>query len=243
MSALGAPFDRPGVHMLIDPDKWTDDDLRGVVGNVRTPVRSIILGGTYLHSGRMAQAAGICRAAGLPMGSFVGVGPLDSYLVEGTQFALVPVLLGARSTQLVTDHLFWIVEPAARLGVDLRCIGYVPIDGGVATAAAFFAQYVAVPHERPEILSVLASVAAALGLRGLYLDAGSGAAHPVTRREIAAARANFAGTVIVGGGVRDAAAVTAALEAGADAVVVGTQLERSRSMVWLPDGDMGSASQ
>jgi len=233
MTTLGAPFDQQGVHLLIDPDKWTGEQLDGIVMAVRPPVRSLIVGGTYIHSGRTGEVVTRCAKGGLPVGTFVGAGPVDSFLGNGAQFMIVPILLGALSTRFITDQLFQLVEAAERAEVNVQCVAYVPLDGGVKTAAAFFTQHTPLPRNRPELVALVGKVAACLGIRGLYLESGSGARYPVTRDEIAAARKVFKGTLLVGGGVRTPQVCTRAFEAGADAVVVGTCLEESRSLGWL----------
>jgi len=64
-------------------------------------------------------------------------------------------------------------------------------------------------------------------MRAVYLDAGSGARVPVCADLIRAARASSGAPLFVGGGVRGAAGVRLAREAGADFVVVGTLFERA----------------
>ena len=65
------------------------------------------------------------------------------------------------------------------------------------------------------------------GFHLLYLEAGSGAEMPVSPALIQAARSVEGLTVMVGGGLRDGAAVRRAVEAGADWVVTGTLIEET----------------
>jgi geranylgeranylglyceryl phosphate synthase family protein len=74
-----------------------------------------------------------------------------------------------------------------------------------------------------------------LGLRMLYLDAGSGAGRPVPPATVAAVREATAVPLIVGGGLRDGEAVERAWAAGADCAVLGTAVESdSRVLDRLP---------
>ena len=70
-----------------------------------------------------------------------------------------------------------------------------------------------------------------LGLKALYLEGGSGAAKPVSAEMIAAVRRAVSLPLIVGGGLRSAADVEKALQAGADIVVVGTSIESNYALV------------
>jgi putative glycerol-1-phosphate prenyltransferase len=64
-----------------------------------------------------------------------------------------------------------------------------------------------------------------IGMKAVYLDAGSGAAHPVTPAVIRAVRRAISLPLLVGGGMKTAEQVRAARTAGADLLVVGTAVE------------------
>ena len=65
-----------------------------------------------------------------------------------------------------------------------------------------------------------------LGMRFVYLEAGSGAKTSVTPQMVGIVRRVFDGFLIVGGGIRDVETAKALAVAGADALVVGTLLEK-----------------
>ena len=81
-------------------------------------------------------------------------------------------------------------------------------------------------HSPPFLHAAHVRAAMLIGMQAVYLDAGSGASRTVSPALVAAARGATRGTLFVGGGVRNAAAVHAARAAGADYVVVGTVIER-----------------
>jgi len=75
-----------------------------------------------------------------------------------------------------------------------------------------------------------------LGLRVLFTDAGSGASQSMTASIIAGIKENTSCPLIVGGGFKDAASVTAAWSAGADVVVICNAIEKQpNDLNWLPD--------
>lgn len=82
-----------------------------------------------------------------------------------------------------------------------------------------------IPADRPEIVMAHALAAEYMGMRAVYLEAGSGAASPVPPATIRAVRGYVSIPLFVGGGIRSAAEAAAAREAGADFVVVGHALE------------------
>jgi geranylgeranylglyceryl phosphate synthase family protein len=111
--------------------------------------------------------------------------------------------------------------------VEVISTAYCLIDGGRVTSVEAVSQTRPLPADRPELVRAHVRAAMLIGMRAVYLDAGSGAERAVSPALVAAAREATAGPLLVGGGVRTAGGVRAALEAGADYVVVGTLLERA----------------
>ncbi|HET9003629.1 MAG TPA: geranylgeranylglyceryl/heptaprenylglyceryl phosphate synthase, partial [Gemmatimonadaceae bacterium] len=98
------------------------------------------------------------------------------------------------------------------------------------------------PSDKPELVAAHVRAAMLIGMQAVYLDAGSGASRPVSPALVAAARGATRGTLFVGGGVGNAAAVRAAREAGADYVVVGTVIEREGSRAVRELADAAAAA-
>jgi phosphoglycerol geranylgeranyltransferase len=65
-----------------------------------------------------------------------------------------------------------------------------------------------------------------LGMRFVYLEAGSGAKKNISSEMVANVRKYYDGLLIVGGGIRDSIVAKELVDAGADILVVGTLLER-----------------
>jgi phosphoglycerol geranylgeranyltransferase len=76
-----------------------------------------------------------------------------------------------------------------------------------------------------ERVSSYAITAEFYGFKMLYLEAGSGAAKPVSSQLIETARDSCDLTIIVGGGIRDGAAAKTAVRAGADWIITGNLTE------------------
>jgi phosphoglycerol geranylgeranyltransferase len=74
---------------------------------------------------------------------------------------------------------------------------------------------------------IYALAARYLGMRTLYLEAGSGADEPVPRDTIRMVRKVYDGILIVGGGITTAESASRAGKAGADIIVVGNLLQAS----------------
>jgi len=66
-----------------------------------------------------------------------------------------------------------------------------------------------------------------IGMRYIYLEAGSGAKNPVSPEIIRAVKNEVTVPVIVGGGIRTPEYAGTLVEAGADFIVIGNVLEKS----------------
>lgn len=102
--------------------------------------------------------------------------------------------------------------------------GYLII--GEGTTAWFIGRARAVPFNKPGIAVMYSLAAQYLGMRFLYLEAGSGASQNVTPQMVNAVRQNYEGILIVGGGIRNAEIAAEIAKAGADIIVIGTMIER-----------------
>ena len=72
-------------------------------------------------------------------------------------------------------------------------------------------------------------------MRFVYLEAGSGAKTHVTPEMVKTVRHAFNGFLIVGGGIKDVKIAESLAKAGADALVIGTFLEKGGSIKKLEE--------
>ncbi|MEX2192747.1 MAG: geranylgeranylglyceryl/heptaprenylglyceryl phosphate synthase [Nitrosarchaeum sp.] len=106
---------------------------------------------------------------------------------------------------------------------------------GDGTSAWFVGSARGIPFEKPKIAAAYALAAQFLGMRFVYLEAGSGAKSSVTPEMVKTVRKAFNGFLIVGGGIRDIKTATNLVKAGADALVIGTFLEKGGSVKKLAE--------
>jgi phosphoglycerol geranylgeranyltransferase len=101
---------------------------------------------------------------------------------------------------------------------------------GEGTSAWFIGSARGIPFDKPKIAAAYSLAAQYLGMRFVYLEAGSGASSSVRPEMIKTVRKVFKGFLIVGGGIRDQTTVKKIVSAGADAIVIGTLLEKNNSL-------------
>ncbi len=114
-------------------------------------------------------------------------------------------------------------------GLEAIPMGYV-VFGGDSTVAAM-GRVLPVPPEREEVAVCYGLAAQYLGMRFLYLEAGSGAPQPIPASTVEAVKKMVSIPIIVGGGIRTPEDAQRIASAGADIIVTGTALERDSSVL------------
>ena len=113
-----------------------------------------------------------------------------------------------------------------RSGIESIPMGYIVF--GKSSATSFIGQVNSMPPSKPNLAVIYALAAQYLGMRTLYLEAGSGSDEPIPRETISSVRKVYGGVLIVGGGITTPEAAHRAARAGSDVLVVGNLLQTSR---------------
>lgn len=216
---------RKQLAVLIDPDGNSPEALRPTLDIANAGgVDYLLVGGSLLLQDRMTETLTFIRQhSRLPTIIF----PANGYHIHGDAdaFLLLSLISGRNPELLIGKH----VEAAPYLrksGLEVISCGYILIDGGRPTSVSYVSNTQPIPADKPDIAACTALAGAQLGLRTVYLDAGSGARRPVSETMIRAVRRQIDIPLLVGGGIRSVGAAEKALRAGADLLVVGTAVER-----------------
>ena len=157
-------------------------------------------------------------------------------LFPGNITGVVPKAHAILFTSLMNSENPYYITQAQALGAPLvRKFGlealptaYLVI--GEGTSAWFFGNVRGIPFDKPKIAAAYAMAAQYLGMRFVYLEAGSGAKQSVTPEMVATVRKVFDGFIIVGGGIKAAKIAKSLIKAGADGLVIGTLLEQTNGL-------------
>lgn len=217
------------IHMtLLDPEKKSGYDCAAIAKQAETGgTAAIMVGGSTVASGvEMEDAVKRIKAlVKLPVIIF----PNNIASITGEADAIwFMSLLNSSNTYYLIDSQAIGAPMVKKLSIESLPMGYIII--GYGGAAGYVGQARVIPYERPELAIAYASAAELLGMRYIYLEAGSGAPQPVTPQMIAAVRKYCSGTLIVGGGIRDPKAAVAAKKAGAQIIVTGTLVEEEEKV-------------
>jgi phosphoglycerol geranylgeranyltransferase len=135
------------------------------------------------------------------------------------------------SSLLNSENPYFITEAQALGAFAVKKYGIEPLPTayiivGEGTAAWFVGRARGIPFHKPKIAAMYSLAAQFMGMRFVYLEAGSGASQSVPPEMVAVVRKHYEGTLIVGGGIRTAEAAAKIAKAGADIIVIGTMIEK-----------------
>lgn len=222
--------------VLIDPDH-----IQNIEESVRrcneSGVDLIFLGGSLVSSGTIGES--IAKIKGLteiPVLLFPG----DELQIDHRADALLLLsLISGRNAELLIGKHVVAAPYIRKSGLETIATGYMLIDGGRITTASYISGTIPIPADKPEIAMCTALAGEMLGLKLIYMDAGSGAKNAVSIPMIQSVRNAVKIPIIVGGGIRSTSEAVDAWRAGADIVVVGNAIEEDNSLI----GELTNALQ
>ena len=212
--------------VLIDPDKPTDKEIIDIVEkSKKVGVDFFFVGGSLLTTDSLDDCIKLIKShCDIPVLIFPGNSLQISKWCDG--FLLLSLISGRNSEMLIGRHV--IAAPYLKLyGNEIIPTGYMLIDGGKQTSVSYMSNTTPIPHDKDDIAMCTALAGEMLGLKIIYLDAGSGAINPVSAEMISKVKQTIEVPLIVGGGINTPEKAAAASKAGADIVVVGNALEKS----------------
>ncbi|MBR5781298.1 MAG: geranylgeranylglyceryl/heptaprenylglyceryl phosphate synthase [Bacteroidales bacterium] len=212
--------------VLIDPDKPTDEQIVEIVEkSVKVGVDFFFVGGSLLTTDSLDNCIKLIKKhCDIPVLIFPGNSLQISKWCDG--FLLLSLISGRNADMLIGRHV--ISAPYLKLyGNEIIPTGYMLIDGGKQTSVSYMSNTTPIPHDKDDIAMCTALAGEMLGLKIIYMDAGSGALEPISADMIAKVKKTIEIPLIVGGGINTPEKAANAAKAGADIIVVGNALEKS----------------
>jgi len=198
----------------------------------RIGASAILVGGSTSNDQmEMAQVVkGIKKGIKIPIILFPGN---VTGVVPDADAILFSSLMNSENPYFITQAQALGAPSVLKFGLEPLPTAYLVIGDG--TTAWFVGSARGIPFEKPKIAAAYALAAQFLGMRFVYLEAGSGAKSSVTPEMVQTVRHAFNGFLIVGGGIKDVKTAQSLVKAGADALVIGTFLEKGGSIKKLEE--------
>jgi phosphoglycerol geranylgeranyltransferase len=216
--------------VLFDPDKFKQSKTEQALQlAIDAKVDCFFIGGSLVVNNQLdAMLEQLRTQCNIPLVLFPGNSFQLSYRADALLF--LSLISGRNAELLIGQHV--IAAPFLKLSpLEIISTGYMLIDGGVRTSVQYMSNTQPIPANKNDIAVCTAIAGEMLGLKLIYLEAGSGATNPVPESMVRAVSEAISIPLIVGGGIRTPEQVAANYRAGADLVVVGTALEQDPGLV------------
>ncbi len=220
--------ERSPCHLtLLDPVDVEPEEVEHALEPVlEAGTDAILVGGSTAHSSQVeAVVSAVKDVTDRPVILFPN-GPEG--LAPNADAVLFMSLLNSRSTYYLIEAQVKGAPLVEEFGLESIPTGYLVL-GEWGTSVSVVGDARVLPFDRPELIVAHALAAKHLGMRAVYLEAGSGAPEPVPP-EIVERVSEIGLFTIVGGGIRDPDTARELVRAGADAIVTGTAVEEDPTL-------------
>lgn len=216
--------------VLIDPDKLRMGKIDSVLQLAKDAnVDYFFIGGSLIVNDMLdLLIKSIKENTSIPCVLFPGNSFQLSYKADALLF--LSLISGRNAELLIGNHV--LAAPYLKMSpLEIISTGYMLIDGGVSTTVQYISNTRPIPAEKADIAMSTAIAGQYLGLKCIYMDAGSGAQNPISESMIDMVSSAVDIPLIVGGGIRTPEKAMANVKAGADVVVVGNAIEKDPELI------------
>jgi putative glycerol-1-phosphate prenyltransferase len=217
--------------LLIDPDKISGKDLLKLIDlSQQASVDFIFVGGSLLSNGTLDACVKVIKDhSNIPVVLFPGDHLHYSSYTDAILF--LSLISGRNPEMLIGKHV--ISAPLLKKsGIEILPTGYMLIESGRPTSVSYMSNTTPIPSNKNDIAVCTAIAGELLGLKLIFMDAGSGALNSITEGMIAEVSKNISVPLIIGGGIRTPEKAALNCRAGADVIVVGNALEKDSSLLF-----------
>lgn len=212
---------------LIDPDKEPSLDALRMAEDAG--VDYFLIGGSLLTNGNLKNCIEfVKKSTKIPVILFPG----NIYQIDAAADAILflSLISGRNAEMLIGKHV--IAAPVVKASqLEVIPTGYMLIESGNQTTVSYMSNTFPIPADKDDIAMCTAMAGEMLGLKMIYMDAGSGAKNPISSSMIKKVSNSITVPLIIGGGINSEEGVQKACDAGADIIVIGTALEKDISLV------------
>lgn len=216
--------------VLIDPDKVRLGKINKVLEiSMEAGVDFFFIGGSLVVNDMLDYVLKSMKEhCQIPMILFPGNSFQLSYKADGLLF--LSLISGRNADLLIGKHV--ITAPFLKVSpLEIISTGYMLIDGGVSTSVQYMSNTNPIPANKDDIALCTAMAGEMLGLKQIYMDAGSGALNAVSESMISMVSGGINIPLIIGGGIRTPEKAASNAKAGADVIVVGNAIEKDPLLI------------
>jgi phosphoglycerol geranylgeranyltransferase len=216
--------------VLVDPDKVNAEQIADLCALANeAAVDYLFVGGSLVVTNHLDEVVqNIKKETDIPVVLFPGS---PNQLTPFADALLYLSMISGRNPELLIGQHVISAPIVKQSGLEIMSTGYMVIDGGAPTTVSYISNAAPIPHDKKEIAVCTAMAGEMLGMKLIYMDAGSGARRPISEGMIAAVASHISIPLIVGGGITDPEKAYLNCRAGADIIVVGNAIEKDISLL------------
>ncbi|MCL5027465.1 MAG: geranylgeranylglyceryl/heptaprenylglyceryl phosphate synthase [Bacteroidetes bacterium] len=210
--------------ILLDPDKLSDDKLIPFIQNCEmNGADGFLVGGSLIIDGDFESfLKKVKSSTSLPVIIFPG--EVNQVCQPADAILFLSVVSGRNPEHLIGKHV--LAAPIIKKKkIEPISTGYIIVESGSMTTAEYISGSKPVPRNKPEIAAATALASQYLGMKLIYLEAGSGASQSVPNEMVKAVSEYCDIPVIVGGGIKTPQAAREKVDNGAEIIVTGNFFE------------------
>jgi phosphoglycerol geranylgeranyltransferase len=214
--------------ILIDPDKMTVEKASSFIAKVnKSIITHIFVGGSTVEENKTELLVlEIKKLTTLPVVLFPG--DVSQITEQADAILFLSLISGRQSEYLIGKHIK-AISKLRYMDIEVIPTGYILIENGKKTAVEKVTGTQPMSRGNIELVVDTALAGEFLGKKLIYLEAGSGATHPIDAAMISEVKSAIQIPLIVGGGIRTKVQLQTAYNSGADIVVIGTAFEDDES--------------
>lgn len=219
------------LFVLIDPDQCNVSKLpKHLEYWQECGVTGLLVGGSIILSNQLDE---VCNAikmhTEIPTILFPGH---PMHLSSHADAILILSLISGRNSELLIGHHVHAAPRIKAMNLEPVSTGYVLVSTGTGgSSVEYMSGTTPIPAGKTDIAIATSIAGEMLGLKTIYLEAGSGAHTPIPENLIRGVAKEIKVPLIVGGGINSAISARKIADAGADILVVGNAAEKDISVI------------
>lgn len=214
--------------VLIDPDKIKIQHVSNFIEKVNASnTNYIFVGGSTVDADDCELVVEeIKKHTRLPIILFPG--DVTQITEKADALLFLSLISGRNPVYLIEKHV-QSISKLRKTHLEVISTGYILIENGKETSVQRVTGTQPMSRKNVQHIVDTATAGELLGMRLIYLEAGSGATEPITSEIIRKVKMSLNIPLIVGGGIRSKEQLLNSYENGADLVVIGTAFEEDES--------------
>ena len=215
--------------VLIDPDKANEKLLNEIIDYANGGyIDFLFVGGSFAINSIDKLVKFFKKSTKVPIILFPGHPSQVSYEADAILFLS---LISGRNPEFLIGYHIYVANNLKNSDLEVLPTGYILIESGRTTTVEYISNTKPIPSNKTDLIVSTAIAGELLGLKFIYLEAGSGADNHLNINILETVKKSIDIPLIVGGGIKNTTDLKEIAMVGANVIVVGTVFEKSPSLI------------